>query len=167
MRKLLFYLLFFLSACLLSIDFDSTRAQSSTTVIKDEAAKQMLLGEHRLSLQWVSWDYFGKATVTDKNGQLFIQGEQKSRRGSDYLKIDGQITSVDTKEIKFKGTVLTQVSFLNNGNPCKREGEMTFKITGNRKYWRLQEMNNPCDEAADYVDIYFRQPEDSKSKKLR
>jgi hypothetical protein len=33
---------------------------------------------------------------------------------------------------------------------------MTFKITGKRKYWRMQQFDNPCDEAADYVDIYFR-----------
>jgi hypothetical protein len=37
-----------------------------------------------------------------------------------------------------------------------RQGDFTFKVTGKRKYWRMQEMDNPCDEATDYVDIYYK-----------
>jgi hypothetical protein len=33
---------------------------------------------------------------------------------------------------------------------------MVFKITEKRKYWRLQEMQSPCDTATDYVDIFMR-----------
>lgn len=130
--------------------------EEGRAVIKDEQAKSKLLGAHRLSLQWISWDYFGKAVVTEKNGTLSISGEQKGRGNGDYLKIKGVITEVDTKEIRFKGTIETKVSHINQGTPCKREGEMTFRITQNRKYWRLQEMDNPCDSATDYVDIFFR-----------
>ncbi len=130
--------------------------QGDKTVIKDQSAKIQLLGEHRFSLQWISWDYFGKANVREDDGMLLLKGEQKARKGSDYLSIEGVITSVDTKEFKFKGTIITQISHINNGNPCKREGEMTFKITGTRKYWRLKEMDNPCEGVTDYVDIYFR-----------
>jgi hypothetical protein len=131
-------------------------AKEGRTVVKDKQAKARLLGEHRLSLQWISWDYFGKAVVRESNGVLSVAGEQKGRGTGDYLKIEGIITEVDTGEIKFKGTIETKVSHINQGNPCKREGEMTFRITQNRKYWRLKEMDNPCDEATDYVDIYFR-----------
>ena len=49
-----------------------------------------------------------------------------------------------------------KISHINGGKPCAREGAMTFKITGKRRYWRLQEMNNPCDGVTDYVDIFFR-----------
>jgi hypothetical protein len=49
-----------------------------------------------------------------------------------------------------------QISHINNGEPCERTGEMTFAITGKRKYWRMQEMKSPCDVTTDYVDIYFR-----------
>jgi hypothetical protein len=138
------------------------RAQQKTgdahprTVIKDNAAKTMLMGEHRLSLQWISWDYFGKAKVTDINGTLFLTGEQKARKGADHLKIDGIITEVAAKEFKFKGTIITSVEINNGGKPCERKGEMTFIIKGNRKYWRLKEMENPCEEIVDYVDIFFR-----------
>ncbi len=126
------------------------------TRIKDTRAKAMLLGRHRLSLQWISWDYFGTATVTERRGVLFLKGEQKGRGSSDLVRIDGRITSVDAKQFTFDGKVVMQISHINGGEPCEREGEMTFKITGKRKYWRMQEMDNPCDEATDYVDIYFK-----------
>lgn len=126
------------------------------TVVRSAKAKAMLLGKHRLSLQWISWDYFGTATVVEKSGVLYLKGEQKARKGEDYLKVDGAITQVDAKEFKFNGKIDMLVSHINGGKPCSREGEMTFRITGTRKYWRLAEMNNPCDTAADYVDVFFR-----------
>ena len=128
------------------------------TVVNDPAAAQRLLGRHMLSLQWISWDHFGVATVTNRAGMYSIKGEQNGRGKSstDFVKIDGAITSIDTKEFAFKGVITTRVSHINNGEPCVRDGEFTFKITGTRKYWRLQQIDNPCDQAADYVDIYFR-----------
>ena len=126
------------------------------TVVKDKAAKIMLVGDHRLSLQWISWDFFGKATITESNGTLLLTGEQKARKGGDHLKIDGVITEVDAKEFKFKGTIIIKVEINNGGKPCERKGEMTFRITNNRRYWRLKEMENPCEEIVDYVDIFFR-----------
>ncbi len=126
------------------------------TDINNPAAARMLLGKHKLSLQWVSWDYFGTATVTNRRGVYSLTGQQKGRRGTDFVKIDGAITSISAKEFKFDGKIVTQVSHINGGQPCIREGEMTFRITGKRKYWRLMEMDNPCDTATDYVDIYFR-----------
>lgn len=126
------------------------------TVVNSAKAKTMLLGRHKVSLQWISWDYFGAANVTQKSGVYYLKGEQKQRKGTDFVKIDGVITQIDAREFKFNGSITTQVSHINNGEACERTGEMTFKITGTRKYWRLQEMNNPCDGVTDYVDIYFR-----------
>jgi hypothetical protein len=105
-------------------------------------------------LQWVSWDRFGVATVTERGGTLYLEGEQ--RNGSDFVKVDGVITRVEKAEFAFRGTIVTQVSHINEGKPCTRDGEFTFAIKGGRKYWRLHQMDNPCDVAADYVDIYFR-----------
>ena len=152
-KKLLLFLLVFFFAASVAI---SARPRSVKTVIKDQAAKALLVGVHRLSLQWISWDYFGKAIVADKNGTLSITGEQRAKKGGDYLRIEGTITEVSAKEFIFNGTVEMRVSHINKGEPCKREGELTFAITGNRRYWRMQQMDNPCDEATDYVDIYFR-----------
>jgi hypothetical protein len=128
------------------------------TVIKNAKAKQMLVGRHLLSLQWISWDYFGRANVTEKKGVLYLKGEQKGRGESaeDFVKIDGVVTRVDAKEFGFKGKIIVKVSHNNGGKPCERDGEMTFRITGTRKYWRLVEMDNPCEGITDYVDIYFR-----------
>ncbi len=126
------------------------------TVVNDAKAKTMLLGKHMFSLQWISWDYFGTATVTNKRGVFYLKGEQKSRKDSDFVRIDGVIKEINSKDFVFDGTIVTQVSHINGGEPCKREGEMVFKITGKRKYWRLASIDNPCDAVADYVDIFFR-----------
>ncbi len=133
----------------------SASAQDRTD-INNAVAARMLLGRHRLSLQWVSWDHFGVATVMNRRGLYSIKGEQKGRRSTDFVRIDGTITSIDAKEFAFNGEIVTQVSHINGGKACTRTGEFTFKITGKRRYWRLQQMDNPCDPVTDYVDIYFR-----------
>ena len=126
------------------------------TIVNDKAAAGMLLGRHKLSLQWISWDYFGTASVTNKGGVYSIKGEQKGRGNGDYVRIEGTIVSIDPKQFVFQGSIITRISHINGGEPCTRQGDLTFRITGKRKYWRLMEMDNPCDTATDYVDIYFR-----------
>ncbi|PYS87466.1 MAG: hypothetical protein DMF62_12430 [Acidobacteria bacterium] len=133
----------------------STHAQERT-IINDAAAAKMLLGKHKLSLQWISWDHFGTATVTNKAAVYSIKGSQKGRGNSDFVTIEGMIVSIDAKQFVFEGKIVMQISHINGGKPCERQGNFTFKITGKRKYWRMMEMDNPCDEATDYVDIYFR-----------
>jgi hypothetical protein len=153
MTKRVFLIAIF--ALLFSASVAEVSAQERTAV-RDQKAAGMLLGKHKLSLQWISWDYFGTATVTNTRGVYRITGEQKGRGNSDLLIIDGIIRSISAREFVFDGNIVTKVSHINNGDPCLREGEMTFRITGKRKYWRLQEMQSPCDEATDYVDVYFR-----------
>jgi hypothetical protein len=131
-------------------------ALAQKTIVNNPRAKTMLLGRHRVSLQWISWNYFGAATVTQKGGVLHLKGEQKQRGGTDFVKINGTITEINARDFMFNGTIITQVSHINGGKPCRREGEMTFKITGTRKYWRLMEMDNPCEGVTDYVDIFFK-----------
>ena len=126
------------------------------TVVNDRAAAASLLGRHKLSLQWISWDYFGTATVTKEAAVYGLRGSQKGRGSGDLLTIEGIIVSIDAKQFVFEGKIVTQISHINGGKPCVRQGDFTFKITGKRKYWRMQEMDNPCDEATDYVDIYFK-----------
>jgi len=140
------------------LSFGISAAAQDKTDVNDAAVARMLLGRHKLSLQWVSWDYFGLATVTNSRGVYSLKGEQKGRghNKSDFVTLDGAITSIDAKEFGFSGKIVTQVSHINGGKPCVRDGEFTFKITGKRRYWRLQQMESPCDTATDYVDIYFR-----------
>ena len=130
-------------------------ADEARTVVNDQQAKQQLLGLHRLSLQWVSWDQFGEANVVESDGVLRITGEQA--RDDDYVRMDGTIMQVDAKSFIFNGRIVTRVSHINEGQPCTRQGEMTFRMIGARKYWRLKEMENPCDRpVVDYVDIFLR-----------
>lgn len=131
-------------------------AQTPRTVVNDENAKRMLVGAHLFSMQWVSWDRFGRATVTDRAGVLSIKGEQRSAKDGDFVTIDGTITRVDAKEFTFQGKIVTRVSYINGGKECIRDGEFTFAIKSNRRYWRLQQMDNPCEAVTDYVDVYFR-----------
>lgn len=132
------------------------------TVVRDQGAKKQLLGEHKLSLQWISWKHFGKATVTERDGLLEIRGEQRrhaaDKEGSpdDFLRLDGVVTEVRAKEFVLRGTITTRVSHLAGGRECRREGTFTFAVKAKRRYWRLQQMQNPCDEVVDYVDVYLR-----------
>lgn len=126
------------------------------TEVRDQKAANMLLGRHKLSLQWISWDYFGSAAVTNRRGVYHLKGEQKGRKGADFVRVDGVITEIDAKQFTFDGIIITQVSHINGGRPCERKGQLNFRITGTRKYWRMQQIDNPCDAAADYVDIYFQ-----------
>jgi hypothetical protein len=120
----------------------------------DPTGRAALLGEHRLSLQWLSWEKFGTATVVDKDGVLVLKGSQHV--GDEYLTVEGTITSTEPKKFTMHGVIVTKIDSINKGQPCKRTGDMTFAITAARKYWRLQQMDNPCEAVTDYVDIYLR-----------
>ena len=147
---------FIYASLIILAGFGSLADAQEKTVINDANARKMLLGKHLLSLQWISWDRFGTATVTNENGVLYLKGSQKGSGNTDFLSIDGTITEINAKEFKFDGTIVMRISHINGGEPCERNGAMTFAVTGKRKYWRLQEMKSPCDVTTDYVDIYFR-----------
>ncbi len=131
-------------------------AGQNKTDVQDARAARMLLGKHMFSLQWISWDYFGTATVANAGGLYTIKAEQKGRGNTDFVRLEGEIRTISAKEFIMNGTIVTQVHHINDGDPCTREGEFTFKITGTRKYWRLQQMDNPCDPVVDYIDVFFK-----------
>lgn len=146
-----------LSLALYPIALSAQPEPSARTIVNNSNALRQLLGNHKLNLQWIGWDNwsdFGNAKVIDRQGTLFIKGKQT--KGDDFLTIDGKILKVDAKEFTFQGTIVTQVNDNNSGQPCERDGKMVFKITNNRKYWRLQQMQSPCGTETDYVDIFMR-----------
>jgi hypothetical protein len=127
------------------------------TLVSSPAAARKLVGRHKLNLQWIgseNWSEFGNIKVIDRQGIMLIRGQQT--KGDDYLQIDGRILNIEDKQFTFQGKIVTRVSHINKGQSCERNGEMVFKITENRKYWRLQQMLNPCDPVTDYVDIFMR-----------
>lgn len=114
-------------------------------------------GKHYLSLQWISWEVLGEAEIKYLGDNKYsIVGQQLNSKNSDYLKISGTLEPVSDKKLIFEGTIETQVEHLNEGKPCVKEGSRFFESTKNRKYWRLQDMEN-CEGGmvVDYVDIYF------------
>jgi hypothetical protein len=125
-------------------------------VLQPAYGQSLRVGKHSISLQWIDWEKVGTATISLKNGKYFIKGFQKSDKTADSLNIEGELTVINAKELRFTGKIFTQVSYVNNGQPCLRDGTYTFKATGNRRFWRLQEMTN-CEQnnVVDYVDIYF------------
>lgn len=116
---------------------------------------EKLLGTHKFALQWISWDTFGTATVTRKDGGLYIDASQEL--GGDYVTLRGKLAVVEPGTFVVTGGLVTRVHHLNGGQACPREGTFTFKAKGKRKYWRLQEMDNPCagGGVVDYVDVFF------------
>jgi hypothetical protein len=125
------------------------------TAINDKPAAAMLLGTHPLSLQWVTFDTTkGSVTITEANGVYRLKGEQKGK-DNNLLSIDGEVTAINAKDFTFKGKIVTRVSHIANGKDCVRDGTFLFRISGARQFWRMREQQNPCDEAADYIDIFF------------
>jgi hypothetical protein len=133
----------------------AARPEAPHTDVRDPGGKQRLVGKHGFSLQWISWEQLGSAVVSeDADGTLRLKGEQ--RAGEDFVTIDGVVTSVDATAFTFEGEIVTRVSHINGGRPCTRQGPFTFARKGKRRYWRLQQMDNPCEGVTDYVDVYLK-----------
>jgi hypothetical protein len=127
----------------------------------DAAARARLVGEHLLTLQWLSQGDLadaGKLVVKDSGDTLSVDGQQLGQgdNAGDYLRVSGRIVSASRDGFVFEGDIVVRVHYIADAVECKRSGRFTFKTKGGRKYWRMQEMTNPCDEVADYVDVYFR-----------
>jgi hypothetical protein len=130
--------------------------QQPVVKFNKEAFQRNLVGQHGITLQWISWDYRGTVKITEENNVLKIRGVQKSKENiTDSVSIEGTLEVINDKEIRFTGKIITTVSYNNQGKPCEKEGTYTFKKIGNRRYWRLQEMKNCDGVVLDYVDLYF------------
>ena len=76
-----------------------------------------------------------------------------ARTGAGRLELDGDVVSIGAGSFTFRGHIaITDTP--DPGRYCVRDGEFEFRITGSRRYWRLQQMEQ-CDGLTDYVDIYF------------
>jgi len=129
------------------------------TVVNSQTGYAQLLGPHKFQLHWISFfdrRKFGDLTVTDRQGLLVIHGVQRDHQTGDFVELDGIVTRVEDRTFDFRGRIVTRVSHINDGEPCLREGDMTFAIKGKRRFWRLQQMQNPCNEVVDYIDIFLR-----------
>lgn len=145
-----------LLAGLCSLSFAATSSNGL-----DAAARARLVGDHALTLQWLGWGDLsraGKVVIEDRGDTLSLAGEQngEDENAGDYVRLSGKIVSASRDGFVFVGDITTRVNHIADGAECKRSGTFTFKTRGARKYWRMQEMTNPCDPVTDYVDVYFR-----------
>jgi hypothetical protein len=106
-------------------------------------------------LQWISFETQGNAKLEkQKDGWYDIKGEQ-TNNNNEYLKIKGKIKRIDQFNISFEGTIITYIKSNNGGVPCEKNGKQVFLKKAERKYYRLQNMEN-CAKGrlVDYVDLY-------------
>ena len=171
MKHLFLFLFITLSAC--------THHSGVQTIVHSESAKELLLGEHLFTNQWMNNIYSGVAVASEDRGLVFLSAYQESIQGFTY--IDGIVTEIGDKYFKVKGKINifeTSASRISSGykftgrNNCVGEGIFTFRISGKRKYWRMKRKTEFCkkrgerdqepryDDKAYYLDIFFGPPND-------
>jgi len=140
-------------ACLALLLLPLAAAQAQRTIVDDNEALARLRRNAGITLQWISWDYRGRVRVSEAAGQVHLSGSQAARGGAGRLELDGDVIEIGPRSFTFRGRIaITDTP--DSGRACIREGTYEFRITGRRRYWRLQQMEQ-CDGLTDYVDIYF------------
>lgn len=123
------------------------------TEVRDPAALERLRGNSGVTLQWISWDYRGRVTVSEDFGLFHLSGSQEERGGPGRLTLDGDVTEIGSDYFVFDG-LIEIMDAPDSGRTCVKTGPSRFEITQNRRYWRLREFEW-CDYLTDYIDIYF------------
>ena len=125
------------------------------TVVHDESMPAQLVGTHEYSLHWITEETAGRATIEERDGGLYIKGEQRNKNG--FSTIEGLLADVDADTLTLDGKIVTwaQSIYQKTQRPCTRKGPLHFSRKGHKRYWRLREMLNPCEgEFVDYVDLF-------------
>ncbi|MFC4273919.1 hypothetical protein [Achromobacter aloeverae] len=128
-----------------------TLAPVGKTIVQDQAAYERLMNNSGITVQWLWHADRGHLTATDVNDVVSLEGTQSNYEGT--LKIKGDVVAISADRFRFRGTILI-VDAPDKGRNCERTGDFDFRISGKRKYWRLQQMEF-CDNLTDYVDVYF------------
>jgi len=139
-----------------ALAFCAAAAQADPVITDQKAAKQ-LLGKHALTLQWIGTGGLkdaGSAEVKQEGGEWRLTGRKDAKEG--FVSLDGIVTEIGKTTFTFKGKIVTRVEYIFEGKECARDVEVTFERKGARKYWRMYPFDNPCDTAADYIDIFLR-----------
>jgi hypothetical protein len=130
-------------------------AEAQRTIVNDGAALARLRRNSGITLQWISFESpaRGHVRVSEAAGRIHLTGSQMRRGGAGRLELDGDVVEIGELGFTFRGRIaITDAP--DPGRACLRDGTYEFRITGRRRYWRLQQMEQ-CDGLTDYVDIYF------------
>lgn len=112
-----------------------------------------LRGLQGITLQWISWDKRGEASVTiDEAGLWRLHGSQSGADGA-VLVVDGTITEIGPDYFILEGAI-TIANTPDAGRSCEGQGTWRFAVTQNRQYYRLRTFEW-CDHLTDYIDLYF------------
>ncbi|WP_233161630.1 MULTISPECIES: hypothetical protein [unclassified Achromobacter] len=128
-----------------------TLAPVQKTIIQNQAAYERLMNNSGITVQWLWHANRGHLQATDTNDVVRLEGTQSNYEGT--LKMKGEVVAISTDRFRFRGTILI-VDAPDKGRNCERTGDFDFRISGKRKYWRLQQMEF-CGGLTDYVDVYF------------
>lgn len=140
-------------ACLALFLTMAAAAPAERTIVNDPAALARLRRNSGVTLQWISFETAarGHVRVSERGGLVHLRGSQAG--GGGELTLDGDVLRIDARSFTFRGEI-SIVGAPDATRNCLRDGTYEFRVTGRRRYWRLQQMEQ-CDGLTDYVDIYF------------
>jgi hypothetical protein len=116
-------------------------------------AKKRLLGDHLFGSFFIgSDDHFGKAVVTEVDGNLHLEAIHTSLDKTAQVKISGTIKIITDRKFELTGTIQSKNSE-EEPQHCNSSGTFTFLASGTRVYWRMQ--NDDCYRYIGDTDIYF------------
>jgi hypothetical protein len=124
----------------------------------DREFVEALKSNSGITLQWIETEQRGKLKVSESaDGVISMSGKQVGDNGQDTISIEGKVVLNTPTAFVMLGTIEFDVQSLREGGDplCRREGAFTFRITGDRKYWRLLEKSGHCGRSTDCVDIYL------------
>lgn len=119
--------------------------------------KPVRTGWHSFTIQWISFKEAKPGKVYIKkigDAEYSIEGAQTDPKSKEYVTIKGTFYNKG-RILKFNGKIVSKINSINGGEPCELNGLSIFKASGERKYWRLQQMLNCDGETTDYIDIFF------------
>ncbi len=130
-------------------------APGERTIVNDRTALNRLRRNSGITLQWISFEYAQRGHVVAQmnGGLLHLSGSHSARNGPGRVALDGDVIRINPRSFFFRGRIVI-TDAPDRGRNCVRDGTYEFRVTGQRRYWRLQDFE-ACDGLTDYVDIYF------------
>lgn len=147
---------------------DEKNPIANTNQSKNESQQDKInaryLGKHLFNAYFLDgYEKFGSATIDFKNGQYYLNANQKNKDGN-YVKLNGIITIENLDQFVFKGQISANYPVYHFGKnyekiydspDCEWSGTAIFQVLyKGGKYWRLHE-GGGCYEYTGDIDLFF------------